>query len=262
MPRQPLRLDARRPVIVVPLTASGPAELDAQVAALAEHPVDVVEWRVDLHRGVADAGERRPAEAGAELVRLAGLLRSVLPSAALLATFRTTAEGGAGAICDEEYAALVGVLAETGLADAVDVEYRRGSAARAVAAAHAAATPVVASFHDFDATPPAGEIVAHLAAMEELGADVAKLAAMPRSRADVLTLLEATERRYREAAVPLVTVSMGPLGAPSRLCGPAFGSAAGFATVGEASAPGQLPVAHVRAAFDALLAAQAPGDAG
>jgi 3-dehydroquinate dehydratase-1 len=111
---------------------------------------------------------------------------------------------------------------------------------------------VVASNHDFDATPPAAEIVARLEAMEAAGADVAKIAVMPRSAADVVTLIAATESRHRVAGIPLITMSMGALGAVTRIGGGTFGSAATFATVGAASAPGQLPAVGVRAALDLL----------
>mgnify|MGYP001131629782 CR=1 FL=1 len=43
---------------------------------------------------------------------------------------------------------------------------------------------------------------------------------------------------------PVITMSMGTLGAVSRLCGEAFGSAMTFANPGTASAPGQ-PSAEV-----------------
>ena len=69
---------------------------------------------------------------------------------------------------------------------------------------------------------------------------------------DVVTLIDATQRRHRESAIPLITMSMGTLGALTRIGGGTFGSAATFATLGAASAPGQLPAAGVRAALDLL----------
>lgn len=246
MPRLPLRLDHRSPSIIVPLTGATAAELDVQVAALGDAPVNAAEWRVDLYEPFTATAD--PAVAVDALGRLAG----ALPDVPVLATFRTTAEGGDAALGDEAYVELVSALASSGLADAVDVEYRHPLAAEALAAAHAHGTPVVASNHDFDGTPARDEIVARLAAMEELGADVAKIAVMPRSAADVVTLLAATERRHRDARIPLITMAMGAPGAVTRIGGGVFGSAATFATVGAASAPGQLPASGVRAALDLL----------
>lgn len=252
MPRHPLVLDARVPSIIVPLTAPDLPGLEAQIAALRSVDVagvvDMAEWRVDLYEPFTAGGGSDPAPAVEALLHLAELL----PGTPVLATFRTQNEGGAAAISPEGYVALAGALAASGVVDAVDVEYRHPLAAEAIAVVRSHGTPVVASNHDFDATPPEQEIVERLAAMERAGADVAKIAVMPRSAADVVTLLAATERRYRDAGVPLITMSMGELGAVTRIGGGVFGSAATFATVGAASAPGQLPAAGVRAAL-ALL---------
>lgn len=270
MPRHEFVLDASSPSIIVPITAPDAAGLQEQAAALAaaltatgeaaaaapapaggsagRHLFDVVEWRVDLYAPFTAGAGADPAPAVAALTRLTELL----PQTPLLATFRTTAEGGGAEISAEHYVELIAALAGSGLAAAVDVEHLHPLAARAIEAAHSHGTPVVASNHDFDATPDADEIVARLAAMETAGADVAKIAVMPRSAADVVTLLDATERRHRTAENPLITMSMGALGAVTRIGGGAFGSAATFATVGEASAPGQLPAAGVRAALDLL----------
>ena len=89
--------------------------------------------------------------------------------------------------------------------------------------------------------------------MQQAGADLPKLAVMPRSRTDVLTLLAATaEMADCHPDTPVITMSMGALGAVSRLCGEAFGSAMTFANPGTASAPGQVPLDVVNAVLDSL----------
>lgn len=254
MPRPQLRLDASSPSIIVPITARDLPGLEQSARTLAgagpagSGALDAVEWRVDLYEPFAAGGGSDPAPAVTGLERLA----AALPDVPILATFRTTAEGGTAEIDPDSYVALISALSATGAAAAVDVEYRHPLAGPAIAAAHRHGTPVVASNHDFHATPPAAEIVDRLAAMEAAGADVAKIAVMPQSPADVVTLLEATERRYRDSDIPLITMSMDALGAVTRLGGGVFGSSATFATVGAASAPGQLPAAGVRSALDLL----------
>ena len=90
-------------------------------------------------------------------------------------------------------------------------------------------------------------MLGRLRAMAEAGADAAKLAVMPRSAHDVARLLGVTARASEELDVPVVTMSMGTLGAVSRVSGAVFGSALTFATAGGASsAPGQLPIGEVR----------------
>ena len=89
--------------------------------------------------------------------------------------------------------------------------------------------------------------------MQQAGADLPKLAVMPRCRTDVLELLAATaEMADQHPETPVITMSMGTLGAVSRLAGEAFGSAMTFANPGQASAPGQVSLDIVNEVLDAL----------
>ena len=82
--------------------------------------------------------------------------------------------------------------------------------------------------------------------MQKCGVDITKAAVMPKSEADVLTLLGASvEMKQNYADRPFITMSMGRLGAVSRLAGSLTGSAVTFATAGQASAPGQLAAAQI-----------------
>ena len=86
-----------------------------------------------------------------------------------------------------------------------------------------------------------------------MGADIAKIAVMPQSRKDVLTLLSATEEMTSEyAKIPVITMSMGGLGAISRICGEVFGSAVTFGAVSRESAPGQLGAEELDMALSIL----------
>ena len=81
----------------------------------------------------------------------------------------------------------------------------------------------------------APELVSRMVAMQQAGANLPKLAVMPQSRADVLELLAATaEMADRHPETPIITMSMGALGAVSRLSGEALGSAMTFANPGQA----------------------------
>lgn len=233
-----------RPRIIVPLTSSSLKELEEEAARLSSLPADMAEWRVDMFGAPGAVDESAVREA-------LFMLRRVL-SVPLLATFRTVDEGGSRPLSEEGYASLCAMLCESGLVDLLDVEafFRSGEARNIIARAHACRVPVVASNHDFHATPPREEIVRRLLFMQnELGADVAKMAVMPQSRADVLTLMSATEEAFSRAEAPLITMSMGPLGVISRVSGGFFGSAATFGAAERASAPGQMDVC----ALDAVL---------
>ncbi|PFG38449.1 3-dehydroquinate dehydratase [Georgenia soli] len=244
-----------RPVVIVPVLGATPAELRAQVVGLSGRRVDVVEWRVDHFAALTDI----PAvlDAARALVRLLGPVP-------LLVTCRTRTEGGVADLDPQSYGELLSALASSGAADLLDVEHRRPGdvVAGIVTAARRHGVKVVASEHDFTTTPPAEEIVRRLREMQELGVDLAKIAVMPRSRADVLALLDATRQVSEEhPEVPVITMSMGPLGVVSRLAGHLFGSAATFASAGTASAPGQVDVEGVRTVLDVLDRAQGAGAA-
>lgn len=143
----------------------------------------------------------------------------------------------------------------SGCADLLDLELRpTGDALPAlIQHAHAAGVKVICSSHDFTGTPPQEELTARMEQMRSAGADIAKLAVMPHRPEDVLELLTATtQMRQAHPELPLVTMSMGALGAVSRLWGEAMGSAMTFASAGKSSAPGQLELDLVNQVLDAL----------
>lgn len=241
-----VELGAGAPKIIVPIVGESREEILAQAAGLPGLPLDLAEWRADFYEDALDLPKA---------LDTLKALRAALGDIPLLFTFRTRKEGGAREASPEAYQALTIAAARSGDADAVDVEIFSGDGLvrEVIAAAHAAGAAVVGSSHDHEKTPPQEELAARLRRAQELGADLPKLAVTPRSRADVLTLLSATEEMVRRwADRPVITMSMGPQGTVSRLCGEVFGSAATFGTAGRASAPGQIPVEELRQALDVL----------
>ncbi|MFC7402310.1 type I 3-dehydroquinate dehydratase [Citricoccus sp. GCM10030269] len=238
---------AGRPAVIVPIVAkeSESIRTAAAEAAAPEHVglVDLVEWRIDHFAGLTDTET---------VLRELTVLQDILGDLPLLATVRTDAEGGAAAVSDRDYLDLVRSLCASGHVDLVDIEYQRASADECIAAAHDHGVTVVASNHDFHATPDADEIVHRLATMESMGADIPKIAVMPQSPQDVLTLLQATLQAAQELDSPIITMSMQGMGLASRVSGGVFGSCATFATLGEASAPGQIPAETVSSVLRAI----------
>lgn len=175
-------------------------------------------------------------------MRVLQALHEILEDIPILFTFRTKAEGGEKEIAAASYERLNCQVAASGLADLIDVEIFTGddTVRSILAAAHRANVPVIASNHHFHETPDQETILEILTKMDQMGADILKIAVMPQSRKDVLTLLSATEEMDRRTTKPLITMSMGPVGMISRLCGEVFGSALTFGAVGKVSAPGQI----------------------
>ena len=88
--------------------------------------------------------------------------------------------------------------------------------------------------------------------LSRTGADVLKVAVMPKKAKDVLRLMSVTEEKNRQFPSPLVTMAMGDLGRLSRVSGRITGSVLTFGIVGDASAPGQLPVEELREMLRAI----------
>lgn len=222
------------PKVCIPVTARSFRELQEQVEKILEVPFDMVEWRGDFFE---ETGETN------WLGKALELLRSSLGDKPLLFTFRTKEEGGERGISLQEYERMNLEAAGSGLVDFVDVELNRGEELlrRLTGKAHALGCRVIGSFHDFGGTRSKEETVRILTAMQDCGVDVTKAAMMPKRERDVLELLEATllmKEQYADR--PYITMSMGRLGAVSRLAGGLTGSALTFATAGRASAPGQM----------------------
>lgn len=235
-----------RPKTILPIVEGTEAAILEKAAQFSTLQADCVEWRVDYFEG---------ARAPGAVARCLAKLRVALKDKLLLVTIRTKAEGGELALRHTEYTDLLHTILDTDCADLIDIEFfpAGDDLPLLVEQAHTAGVPVVCSSHDFAKTPPRAELVERMVQMQQAGADLPKLAVMPQSRTDVLELLAATaEMADQHPETPVITMSMGTLGAVSRLAGEAFGSAMTFANPGQASAPGQVPLDIVNEVLDAL----------
>ena len=264
------------PAVAVSLTGPSLAQARSQARSAIDAGADVLELRVDLLEETGALAAPDPldaATAAAQVLEcLRGLREAIDGAAPLLLTCRTAAEGGRAQLDDTAYGSLLRSVLD-GLADwtperrpaAIDVEVQRGCLPQVCAQAHALSIDVVASSHDFEATPADEALEEVLARMAREGADLAKIAVWPTTADDVARLLGVCARATAGAGegadlgVPVAAMSMGALGAVSRVA-PAFGSALTFAAVPDeqgqarASAPGQLPIQDVRRCLELLRA--------
>ena len=239
-----VELGVGRPKVIVPLTDAHDSSLIASAKRIAASRTDMVEWRVDRYAARDDH---------TKVVAMAARIHEIIGERPLLFTPRTKHEGSDWNPPGDSYRDIIADACASGTVDMVDVQYLNPAVKRCFEAARAHRVPIIASNHDFNGTPSATAIADGLDAMASLGADIAKMAVMPRKPADVAALLEATAVAAQTIRVPLITMSMGPLGMISRLAGQVFGSCATFATLGgEGSAPGQLPLDEVLAVMDLL----------
>ena len=236
----------RLPAVCAPLVARTRAALAAEAAAVAALQPDLLEWRVDFFERIGDT---------AEVLEAARAVQQAAGDIPVLFTRRAQWEGGQTiGLAEPQVLALYEAVAASGTVAAMDFEMGNAAAdvqqVRALTRRHGLA--LVLSFHDFQRTPADAELDARFDQAQRLQADVAKVAVMPQSLEDVHRLLGATLRASERLAIPVISMSMGGLGAVTRLCGGAFGSALTFAVGSAASAPGQVPIADVRAAVAVL----------
>ncbi len=274
------------PAVAVSLTGPSLAHARAQARSAVEAGADVLELRVDLLEEVGALAAPGPLDAATATAQVLECLRGLGEAidgadadgvdadtgAPVLLTCRTAAEGGRAHLDDAAYGALLRSVLD-GLADwaperrpaAIDVEVQHGCLRQVCEQAHGLGIGVVASSHDFEATPSDEVLEEVLARMACQGADLAKIAVWPTGADDVARLLGVCARATAGAGergglgVPVAAMSMGALGAVSRVA-PAFGSALTFAVVPDeqglarASAPGQLPIQDVRRCLELLRA--------
>lgn len=196
----------------------------AELAALRARGLDVAELRID-HFAARDAGSVR-----AVLARCAGT-----PA---LATIRIAAEGGGWQAGETERIRLF--LALLDAADAIDVELAAGEVLREVLpAARACGRLVIASHHDFAATPAPPVLADVVARAADAGADVVKIAAMVRGAGDVRALARVL---LEPAPIGRIVIGMGEAALATRVLFPALGSLVTYAHAGRGTAPGQLPL--------------------
>ena len=117
---------------------------------------------------------------------------------------------------------------------------------------HDAGAKVIASFHNFEQTPPKPQLTSVLEEEISLGADVCKIITTAKSMKDNLITLNFVSEASKK--VKLVCFAMGDLGRHSRLVSPVFGAFFTFACLDEKrkTAKGQLTIQEMNYAYEAL----------
>ncbi|MDR1377296.1 MAG: type I 3-dehydroquinate dehydratase, partial [Synergistaceae bacterium] len=236
MPQKPIKarksiLGGTAPLVCVPLVGKNREDVLTETRSLASLAPDIIELRIDAWECIENA-----AEAAVLIAEVRGMAKD-LP---VILTCRGHWEGGVKEVSESAKDAVYEAAIEKGLVDFVDKELKYGPMALAQLKerANAKGVSLIVSYHDFTGTPSKEFIYSQLAQQIRCGADVAKAALMPKKEEDVLNVLSATLAVRREFPdVPLITMSMGPLGMHSRVVGGLYGSDLTFAVGSAASAP-------------------------
>lgn len=228
------------PKICVSLVETTRIEIINKIKYITEYKPDCIELRIDYFEDVSDIDQ---------VIHLLKDIKNLIGDILLLFTFRTKHEGGNKIISSSYYIQLCNSVCESGYIDLIDIEayWEDGILNHMIQIAHRYHVFVIASNHDFLHTPKEDEILKRLIYMDLQGADIPKIAVMPQSERDVITLISSSIKYYELGyKKPIITISMGKKGTITRLIGECMASSMTFASVGDASAPGQIPIEEVQ----------------
>ncbi len=193
------------------------------------HDADIIEWRADF----------LPKEA---ILQVAPAIFEKFAGRELVFTLRTRAEGGQIELSSEEYVQIIKEVAQLYQPDYIDFEY---FSYKDVFDQMLDFPNLVLSYHNFQETPE--NLMEILSELTSLNPKVVKIAVMANTEQDVLDLMNFTRGfKTLNPEQEYVTISMGKVGKVSRITSDVTGSSWSFASLDEASAPGQISLSSMK----------------
>ena len=190
---------------------------------------DIIEWRADF----------LPKEA---ILQVAPAIFEKFAGRELLFTLRTRAEGGEIDLDSAEYVQIIKDVAQLYQPEYIDFEY---FSHKDVFEEMLDFPNLVLSYHNFQETPE--NMMEILSELTSLTPKVVKVSVMAHTEQDVLDLMNFTRGfKTLNPEQEYVTISMGKMGKVSRITSDVTGSGWSFASLDEASAPGQISLSSMK----------------
>ena len=190
---------------------------------------DIIEWRADF----------LPKEA---ILQVAPAIFEKFAGRELLFTLRTRAEGGEIDLDSAEYVQIIKDVAQLYQPEYIDFEY---FSHKDVFEEMHDFPNLVLSYHNFQETPE--NMMEILSELTSLTPKVVKVSVMAHTEQDVLDLMNFTRGfKTLNPEQEYVTISMGKVGKVSRITSDVTGSSWSFASLDEASAPGQISLSSMK----------------
>ena len=196
---------------------------------------DLIEWRADFLEKD-------------EILKVAPAIFEKFAGRELLFTLRTKKEGGNIQLSDEEYVTLIKDVAHLYQPDYVDFEY---FSHKEKFEEMLEFPNLVLSYHNFNETPD--NMVEILSELTSMTPKAVKVSVMAHSEQDVLDLMNYTRGfKTLNPEQEFATISMGKVGKISRIASDLTGSSWSFASLDEATAPGQISLSNMKKIRDIL----------
>ena len=190
---------------------------------------DIIEWRADF----------LPKEA---ILQVAPAIFEKFAGRELLFTLRTRSEGGEIDLDSAEYVQIIKDVAQLYQPEYIDFEY---FSHKDVFEEMLDFPNLVLSYHNFQETPD--NMMEILSELTSLTPKVVKVSVMAHTEQDVLDLMNFTRGfKTLNPEQEYVTISMGKMGKVSRITSDVTGSSWSFASLDEASAPGQISLSSMK----------------
>ena len=199
------------------------------------HGVDIMEWRADV----------LPKD---DIITVAPAIFEKFAGHEIIFTIRTSKEGGQLTLTSEEYVGLIREIDAIYHPDYIDFEYYSH---KDVFSQMLDFPNLVLSYHNFEEMPE--DIMEIFSELTSLAPRVVKIATMPKTEQEVLDLMNYT-RGFKSInpEQEFATMSMGKLGRISRLASDLVGSSWTFASLDQASAPGQVSLNNMKLIHEVL----------
>lgn len=234
------------PKICVSIPVTSVAEAAVLAAEASRRGADYIEYRLDYLENL----ENR--------VRGFDGLKSLLKASKKpkIATLRSRGEGGLSNLDEDARFKVLRAAADLGF-DLVDVELSMDGVEEKVSTLKEKGAKVIVSKHFLNETPSRSVLRETMRAEVEAKADICKIIPKAERREDnlkVLNFLASTTEAMVED-VKMVCFAMGPLGKPSRILAPYFGSLFTYASVGRGlqTAPGQIPIEELLHVYEVMF---------
>ena len=190
---------------------------------------DIIEWRADFLAKEA-------------ILQVAPAVFEKFAGRELLFTLRTRSEGGEIDLSSEEYVQIIKDVTQLYQPDYLDFEYYTH---KDVFDQMLDFPNLVLSYHNFQETPD--NMMEILSELTSLTPKVVKVSVMAHTEQDVLDLMNYTRGfKTLNPEQDYVTISMGKIGKVSRITSDVTGSSWSFASLDEASAPGQISLSSMK----------------
>ena len=190
---------------------------------------DIIEWRADFLAKEA-------------ILQVAPAVFEKFAGRELLFTLRTRSEGGEIDLSSEEYVQIIKDVTQLYQPDYVDFEYYTH---KDVFDQMLDFPNLVLSYHNFQEPPD--NMMEILSELTSLTPKVVKVSVMAHTEQDVLDLMNYTRGfKTLNPEQDYVTISMGKIGKVSRITSDVTGSSWSFASLDEASAPGQISLSSMK----------------